>query len=121
MTATVIDVPRLVGVLENRVENDGTSWRQAADSIGVSPSLLSRLRNGQRPDLDAFAKIVNWLGVSADQFLRDESNIQQADLSTEVSVLLRARKDLSEQDKGYLEEIFRASLQHVRKTSTSEG
>lgn len=121
MATTVIDVQRLVGILENRVEHDGTSWRQAAESIGVSPSLLSRLRNGQRPDLDTFAKIVVWLGVSSDQFLRDESKVQQADLSTEVSVLLRARNDLSEQDKGYLEEIFRASLKHVRNTGSTEG
>jgi len=124
MSESTIDVARLVGVLENRVEADGISWRQAAALIGVSPSLLSRLRNSQRPDLDAFAKIVKWLGVSADKFLGgpDETNRgQQTELSTEVSVLLRARSDLSERDKEYLEDIFRASLQHVRKLNSSEG
>jgi transcriptional regulator with XRE-family HTH domain len=124
MSESSIDVARLVGVLENRVESDRISWRQAAGSIGVSPSLLSRLRNYQRPDLDAFAKIVKWLGVSADQFLGDDHETigdRQTELSTEVSVLLRARKDLSERDKEYLEDIFRASLQHVRKLNRSEG
>lgn len=123
MAESVIDVARLVGVLENRVASDKISWRQAAASIGVSPSLLSRLRNEQRPDLDAFARIVKWLGVSADQFLRGEAEndaTKQAELTTEVSVLLRARNDLSDQDKQYLEDIFRSSLQHVRKMSRSE-
>lgn len=123
MSESTIDVPRLVGVLENKVEHDQISWRQAAGSIGVSPSLLSRLRNNQRPDLDAFVKIVRWLGVPADEFLGSGSETnhdRQAELSTEVSVLLRARSDLSERDKTYLEDIFRASLQHVRKLNSSE-
>ena len=121
MADTVIDVAQLAGVLENRIETDGISWRQAAGSIGVSPSLLSRLRNGQRPDLDAFVRITTWLGVPSDRFVRDKDTEQQADLTTEVSVLLRARSDLSENDKGYLEEIFRASLQHVRKMSPTDN
>lgn len=121
MADTVIDVPRLVGVLGNRIETDGISWRQAAAAIGVSPSLLSRLRNNQRPDLDAFARIVDWLGVPADGFLRKSSDQPQPDLTTEVSVLLRARNDLSDKDKGYLEDIFRASLQHVKNMNPPEN
>src|SRR5438045_59281 len=69
MAKTTIDVDSLFAVLEARTNSDGLSMRQAAALIGVSPSLLSRLRNGQRPDLDAFANIVRWLGVSADTFL----------------------------------------------------
>jgi transcriptional regulator with XRE-family HTH domain len=118
---TTIDVPRLFAVLDDRVTTDGISWRQAAGLIGVSPSLLSRLRNGQRPDLDAYAKIVRWLGLSADEFLRDTGDgTPQPELTTQVSALLRARTDLGEDDKKYLEEIFRSSLVHVRKSRSAE-
>jgi len=123
MAKTTIDVDGLFAVLEAKANSDGLSMRQAAALIGVSPSLLSRLRNGQRPDLDAFANIVRWLGVSADNFLiSDEAHkAESVELNTEVSALLRARTDLSAEDKSYLEEIFRASLQHVRKTRRSEA
>ena len=124
MTKTTIDVDSLFAVLEAKTNSDGLSMRQAAALIGVSPSLLSRLRNGQRPDLDAFANIVRWLGVSADTFLISgdtERKTEAVELNTEVSALLRARTDLSAEDKSYLEDIFRASLQHVRKTRRSEA
>jgi transcriptional regulator with XRE-family HTH domain len=123
MAKTTIDVDSLFAVLEAKTSSDGLSMRQAAALIGVSPSLLSRLRNGQRPDLDAFANIVRWLGVSADTFLisDDAQKAESVELNTEVSALLRARTDLSAEDKSYLEDIFRASLQHVRKTRRSDA
>jgi transcriptional regulator with XRE-family HTH domain len=45
------------------------SWRQVASEAGVSPSTLTRLGNGLRPDIDSFAKLVQWLNCSADPFL----------------------------------------------------
>lgn len=119
VSASVVDVDRLFRVLEDRVTSDGISWRTAAGQIGVSPSLLSRLRNGMRPDLDAYLRIVRWLRLSADDFLvgEDDANGRpEPELGTEVSALLRARRDLTAEDKEMLESIFRSSLQHVRRT-----
>lgn len=48
----------------------GLSWRQVAAIAGVSASTLSRMGNGKRPDVDSFAAMIGWLGVSADGFLR---------------------------------------------------
>ena len=42
------------------------------EEIGVSPSLLSRLRNGLKPDTDSFATIVRWLGIPAERFFVGE-------------------------------------------------
>lgn len=47
------------------------SWRQVATEAGVSPSTLTRnFTPGKHPDLNNFAKLVQWLGCSADPFLR---------------------------------------------------
>jgi len=114
---THIDVGRLAAVLSARIESENISWRQAASQIGVHPSLLSRLRNGQRPDLDAFVQITQWLKMSADDFLgstvRTES---EPELMSEVAALLRARKDLTETDKTLLENVFKSGLQVLRST-----
>lgn len=117
-----VDVARLVGVLEARIGAESISWRQAAGQIGVSPALLSRLRNGHQPDLRAYAKIVRWLDMSADGFLTAPAPAargasSEGELSSQISALLRARADLSEPDKKYLEEVFRATLSHVRSSS----
>ncbi|MFT4221166.1 MAG: transcriptional regulator [Microbacterium sp.] len=122
MSDTVIDVSGLASALEARVKADEISWRNAAGSIGVSPSLLTRIRNDQRPDLDAFAKIVRWLRLPADQFLVDPEELatrEEPELGSSINALLRARSDLDEQDKQYLESILQSGLDHFRQTRKS--
>lgn len=119
MPDTVIDVAGLASALETRVKADEISWRTAAGQIGVSPSLLTRLRNEQRPDLDAFARIVRWLRIPADQFMVDAdelANREEPELGSSINALLRARSDLDEQDKHHLESILKSGLDYFRST-----
>lgn len=118
MAETFVEVERLFGAVQTKANANRISLRQAALEIGVSPSLLSRLRSGLRPDLDAYAAIVRWLGASADEFLSAElpasaSATEQRELEAEIGALLRARKDLREDEKNYLHEIFTASVRLV--------
>lgn len=43
--------------------------RAAADEVGVSSATLSRVENGNVPDLETFAKICRWLAVDPAVFL----------------------------------------------------
>jgi transcriptional regulator with XRE-family HTH domain len=121
---TQIDTGRLFAVLEARTTDEHLSWRQAANQIGVSPSLLSRLRYGQRPDLDGYASIVRWLRMSADDFIEvegdDVAQAGETSLITEISALLRKRRDLTEADKSYIEDVVRASLDHIRRSKAAQ-
>ncbi|WP_315070495.1 helix-turn-helix transcriptional regulator [uncultured Microbacterium sp.] len=119
MTNTVIDVNGLASALEQRVKADGISWRQAAGQIGVSPSLLTRVRNDQRPDLDAYARIVRWLRISADAFMIDPEELasrEEPELGSSINALLRARSDLDEQDKEHLTNILSQGLVYFQQT-----
>ncbi|NEN07657.1 transcriptional regulator [Diaminobutyricibacter tongyongensis] len=124
MAKTQIDTARLFAVLEARTTDENLSWRQAATQIGVSPSLLSRLRYGQRPDLDGYASIVRWLRMSADDFIEvageDAGPGGEVSLITEISALLRRRRDLSDTDKTYLEDVMRVSLDHIRRSQPTQ-
>jgi hypothetical protein len=75
----------------------------------VSPSLLSRMNNGQRPDLDGFVALVQWLGSPAENFMVKEGEQAQERpqpaIEAELAPLLRARKDLDETERAYLLEI----------------
>lgn len=47
----------------------GLSWRAVALEAGLVPSTVYRISRGGIPDLSNFAALVDWLGVSADEFL----------------------------------------------------
>lgn len=47
----------------------GKGVREAAKEVGVSPATLSRVENGNVPDLETFGKICKWLGEDPALFL----------------------------------------------------
>jgi transcriptional regulator with XRE-family HTH domain len=120
MTRTKIDVRGLHAALDAERTARGLSWRQLAKEIGVSPSLLSRLSNDQRPDADGFATLVRWLNMPAEEFMIDVEGDRgpqpEPDLLTQLAPLLRARQDLDKCDIAYLEEVIRATVRHVQAT-----
>ena len=96
------------------------SWRQLAAEVGVSPSTMTRLANNHRPDVDAFAALVRWLGMPAERFMidDDDSPDPQPELLAELAPLLRARRDLNTEDVQYLEELIGAA---VRRFATERA
>lgn len=121
MAKTRIDARGLKTTLDEVRKEKALSWRQLAGEIGVSPSLLSRLRNDYKPDAEGFITLVKWLGVPVDTFLIDEeddSDAQQPELMAELAPLLRARKDLDDDDVQYLQDVIQATL---RRASSKRG
>lgn len=124
MAKSKIDVAALQASLDAERSARNLSWRQLAGEMGVSPSLLSRLRNGYRPDADGFVTLVSWLGLPAEKFMVGEgvdSSRQQPELMTELAPLLRARKDLEPADVTYLEEVILATVRRVRAQRQAEA
>lgn len=114
---TSIDVEGLFAALNAAREARGSSWRALAKEIGVSPSLLSRLGNGLKPDADSFATLVQWLSLPAEKFFVDpksHNDRDQPELMAQLVPLLRARHDLSKADVDYLEEIIAATVRRTQ-------
>lgn len=119
MAKTTIDTAGLYAALDAVRQERGLSWRSLASEIGVSPSLLSRLGNGLKPDTDGFATIVAWLRLPAEQFFDRQGNdaetgVSEPDLMAQLAPLLRARKDLTEADVKYLEQVISLAVGHAR-------
>lgn len=119
MARTTISPALLYATLDAARKERGLSWRSLAKEIGVSPSLLSRLSNGLKPDADGFATIVAWLKLPAEQFFANDeepltTDERQPDLMAQLAPLLRARKDLTETDINYLEQVIGATIDRVR-------
>jgi transcriptional regulator with XRE-family HTH domain len=108
MSKERLNTGALYASLDAQRGSRGLSWRQLAKEVGVSPSTMTRLANGQRPDVDSFAALVRWLGQPADSFFTGEEHEQRTepDLVAQLAPLLRARSDLNEQDVKYLEDLI---------------
>lgn len=115
MTKTKIDAPSLLGSLDQARLSKDFSWRQLAAEAGVTPSLLSRLRNGYKPDADGFMTLVRWLGMPAERFLvaGGAGETSEPELTSELVPLLRASKDLQEADIEMLQEVIQATLKRA--------
>lgn len=111
-----LDVEALYAALDARRRSLELSWRQAASKAGVSPSTLTRLGQGKRPDVDGFAALVHWLEVPAERFLRGGSKAGRSrpELLTVISTHLRASKELTPKSARALEDIFRAAYERLK-------
>lgn len=118
MANSRVNVDALYAALNREREVRHVSWREIAKEAGISPSTLSRMRHGEaRPSVDAFAALASWLGASQDAFVEHEGRIdhdQDQDLVAYLAPLLRARKDLAEEDVQYLEDIITAAVNRLR-------
>ena len=116
MATTKVNVTALHSAVNAARESRQLSWRQVAKDIGVSPSLLSRMANGYRPDADGFATLVRWLGMSAESFMMsdDDNEVQEPEWAAQLAPLLRANKDLDADDVKYLEEVIQATVRRAR-------
>jgi len=93
------------------------SWRQMAKEIGVSASTVSRMANGLKPDVTAFAAMTTWLRIPAETFYvtsKQDTQKEEPELVASLVPLLRARRDLTEGDVAYLEEVIGVAARRFR-------
>lgn len=114
-----VDMASFHAAIDQRRQSANLSWRQLAKALEISPSTLSRMAQGHKPDVDSFATIVDWLGVPAEQFFRGSSPTQQAEPDTLalVSSHLRANKRLTNENAKALEQIIRTAYDALKEPS----
>lgn len=117
-----VDVLALHAALDATRTARGLSWRQLAKELGISASTISRMANGLRPDVTAFAAMTTWLNMSADDFIvgATRQDEQEPELVAALAPLLRARRDLTETDVQYLEEIIGAAVRRFESERVSQ-
>jgi transcriptional regulator with XRE-family HTH domain len=125
MVETRVDVTSLHGALDRARASKDLSWRELARQIGVSASTMSRLAQGQNPDINAFARMVRWLNVQAEAFIVEDGRPvnapgeEEPELVAQLAPLLRARKDLGERDVQLLEDLISSAVRRFRADQSS--
>ena len=120
MSRPEIDVEALASALDQRRQAEAMSWRGLAESLDLSPSTLTRLRNQHVPETSALLSLTQWLGMSIEDFVLDNvEDTDRTDLPSQLAPLLRARHDLDTQDVEMLEEIIAATYRQIRRRKES--
>ena len=118
MPETTVDVEALYAALDNKRKTRGTSWREIARELDVSPSTFSRMAQGRRPDVDTFATLLSWLGMPAESFMRrTRATVASEEPVAMVSSYLRSARNVKPEDAEALEDIFRAAYNRLVRES----
>jgi transcriptional regulator with XRE-family HTH domain len=117
MPETRVDVEALYAALDNKRKAEGTSWREIARRLDVSPSTFSRMAQGRRPDVDTFATLLHWLGMPAESFMRGATATTSEEPVAMVSSYLRSARNVKPEDAEALEDIFRAAYNRLVRES----
>lgn len=85
----------------------------------MSASAISRMANNLKPDVTAFAAMTTWLRMPAETFYvtSEPASDEEPELVASLVPHLRARRDLTEQDVDYLEEVIAAAARRFRAES----
>lgn len=67
-TKRVLDVQALAAAITTVARHRGISMRTVAAETGLSPSTITRLSQGRKPDADALVTLLAWLKAEASAF-----------------------------------------------------
>lgn len=73
--------------------------RETAEEIGnISSATLSRIEQGNLPDVETFIKICKWLGVSTDTFIQgNKSTVSELSEKDKIVYQLRSSQELDQE------------------------
>lgn len=92
------------------------TWKRVADEAHVSPSTLTRMAQGRRPDVDSLAALVAWSGLSADHFVRMGDEKPDPSALAMISTYLRSDPQLTPEAAEALDELVKATYERIRKS-----
>lgn len=91
-----------------------TGLRQLASEIGISASTLSRVEQGNLPDIDTYIKLCEWLEVSTEYFT---SNPTIQSTQNNIVAYLRADKSLPSATSDALIQMIQLAYASASKES----
>lgn len=112
-----------------RRQRGNRGLREAAQDIGeISASTLSRIENGNIPDLGTFIRICRWLGLSPETFIIGEANPDafQASAVPEnkkmlIKTHLRADRTLDPETADALVRMIELAYEQAERGEIGEG
>jgi transcriptional regulator with XRE-family HTH domain len=89
------------------------TWKDVAEEAGVNASTLTRMGQGNKPDVNGLAALLEWSGLKAEMFIRSGDN-REPETLTKVTALLRADPNLSSLHAQIMEDIVHHTYKRLR-------
>lgn len=118
MSESELDVEALVAALAAQRRGRNLSWRKVAKEASVSPSTLTRMQQGKRPDVDTLSALLKWLGMPTETFVRTSTSTRKRSTPHPLAItstLLRGKKQMSPQAIEALEELLSAAFKFAKE------
>ncbi len=111
---STVDVDALYAALDQKRQRSQMSWRELAHRLDISPSTFTRMAQGHRPDIDTFATLLRWLGMTAEAFTRAPTQPkEEPEPLAMISSYLRAARNIRPQDAEALDEILHVAYKRL--------
>lgn len=114
MPRDVFDAEGFFSALDDLRASRSKTWKDIAEATGVSASTLTRMAQGRRPDVDSFAALLKWSGLSAETFILggDDSEPEAPSPLASIAAQFRRDKNLPAEGKKAIEATLKAMYQH---------
>lgn len=108
MTNTYLDIEKLASLVHNKRGTRGLL--EVSTEIGnVSPSTLSRVENGNMPNMETFITLCDWLQVRPGDLFVTECEQQEPDTAEKIVTLLFGDKNFHPDTASALAQIVKAT------------
>ncbi len=94
------------------------TWKQVSKETGVSPSTLTRMAQGRRPDAGSLAALSAWAGINPADFVRMHNKPKTSEPLVAISALLRADSNLRPDAAKALQAIIETAYESLKKERT---
>lgn len=108
------EIDRFYAALDSFRGTRSVSWRQMAREAGVSPSTLTRIGQGRRPDVDSLVRLCEYAQLDPRSFSTTESKPDRDTNLPEIMSLLRSDPHLTGDDAEVLSTIVRAAYDRMK-------
>ncbi len=88
-----LDIEKLASLVRSKRGTCGL--RETAKEIGnVSPSTISRVENGNTPDIDTFLALCDWLEVPPTELIKNTEEKEDLDTPEAIAIQIQGDKNL---------------------------
>jgi transcriptional regulator with XRE-family HTH domain len=114
MSSGGFDFQAFYATLDGARRNRALTWRQVARAASVSPSSITRMSQGSRPDIDTIASLAVWAGVDASSFFQTQAS---TDALTMAAAYIHQDPQLTPEAAAALEQVVRATYSQLASQS----
>jgi transcriptional regulator with XRE-family HTH domain len=91
------------------------TWKQVSAETGVSPTTLTRMAQGRKPDASSLAILTSWAGLTLQDFVRMANKPSRPETAAMATALFRADPALDEQAKRAMETVVLTAYEQFKK------